>query len=200
MSWFLRGIKKGVKTERFPVGDPEYKPGWSTEISGEGPAECPTGAIDNGRWIPERCIFCRRCYPNYKPTGNVRIGKIYRTNGMFSKSLHVYTIDVGSCGGCNQEINALTSPHYDMNRLGIFFVNTPRQADALVVLGPLSESMREPLMRAYQAMPEPKLVVAGCSCAVVNDFPLKFDAVIPGSPPNPYTMLDVLIKLGRNKK
>ncbi|MEM4093265.1 MAG: hypothetical protein QW837_09535, partial [Conexivisphaerales archaeon] len=151
------------------------------------------------KWIAERCVFCRRCYPNYRPTGNVGIGKIYRKSDMFSRSLYVYPIDVGSCGGCNQELSALTSPHYDMSRFGIFFVNTPRQADALIVLGALTENMMMPLMRVYEAMPDPKLVVAGCSCAMVKDFPLKFDAIMPGSPPNPYTMLDVLVKLGRNK-
>jgi len=195
MNWFLKGLKNGIKTERFPVGNQEYLPGWSTRITGKGNSYCPTGAINEGKWDPEKCIFCRMCFPNYQPTGDSRIGIVNNYNKAFKKSLFIYPIDVGSCGGCNLELNALTSPHYDISRFGIFFVNTPKHADALIVLGKLSEKMIEPLVRAYDSMPDPKIAIAGCSGAIMSKMPIKFDAVVPGCPPNPYTYLYTLVKI-----
>jgi len=85
-----------------------------------------------------------------------------------------------------------------MTRFGIFFTNTPRHADALVVMGIMTEGMREAYMRAYDAMPEPKLVIALGACAISggifgSGIPDP-DVVIPGCPPAPYTILDALVR------
>jgi Ni,Fe-hydrogenase III small subunit len=201
MKWLLRGIGKGIKTERSPVEVAD----WTTKLqpsSGE-PApqnrdlHCPTSALEDG-WKAERCVFCRRCYPSYSPSGEYRLGKTIRAERTFRRSFYLYPIDVGTCGACNTEFKLLASPQYDMTRFGIFFTNTPRHADALVVMGVMTEGMQEAYRRAYDAMPEPKLVIALGTCAlsggIFSSDGIVADVAIPGCPPAPYTLLDALVK------
>lgn len=200
VNWFLRGLLKGIKTEKFPKEEPKEVALWSTKIEGkeQGEVYCPANAIDV-KWNPERCIFCGRCYPSYSPNGDVNLFEVKNSNSLFKRSFYLYPIDIGTCGGCNFEVKLLNSPQYDMSRFGIFFTNTPRHADALLIMGVMTERMKEVLKRAYDAMPDPKLIIAIGTCAVsggiIGEKPdVKPDVVIYGCPPNPYTILKALIK------
>jgi Ni,Fe-hydrogenase III small subunit len=82
------------------------------------------------------------------------------------RSLSIRHVDAGSCNGCELELNALSNAFYDLERLGLRFVASPRHADVLTVSGPVTQSMREALLRTYNAMPDPKWVVAIGACAV----------------------------------
>ena len=125
---------------------------------------------------------------------------------LFRRSLHIRHVDAGSCNACESEIKLLTSPYYDIHRLGIFFTSTPRHADLLLVTGPLTREMVAPVRRAYDAMPDPKLVVAVGACACSGgifgpsafavgplDSVLPVDAYIPGCPPAPLTLIHGLL-------
>jgi Ni,Fe-hydrogenase III small subunit len=81
------------------------------------------------------------------------------------RSLSIRHVDAGSCNGCELELHALSNAFYDLERLGLRFVASPRHADVLTVTGPVTKNMREALLRTYDAMPVPKWVVAvgGCS-------------------------------------
>lgn len=128
----------------------------------------------------------------------------------FGRSLHIRHVDAGSCNGCESELQALNNPYYNLHRLGIFFTPSPRFADLLLVTGSVTYAMRGPLLETYNAMPEPKWVMAVGTCAVsggitgggyscahgVEEF-LPVDIYLPGCPPNPSAMIHALLVLLR---
>lgn len=124
------------------------------------------------------------------------------------RSLAIRMVDAGSCNGCELEINALSNPYYDLERFGLHFVASPRHADVLMVTGPVTRNMTQALQRTYDAMPEPKWVVAvgdcakdgGCfagSYAITGgvDAVLPVDLHIPGCAPSPNDLLQGLTAL-----
>jgi Ni,Fe-hydrogenase III small subunit/formate hydrogenlyase subunit 6/NADH:ubiquinone oxidoreductase subunit I len=137
--------------------------------------------------------------------------KIHRVLG---RSLQIREVDAGSCNGCEVEITGLNSPIYDAERLGIRFVASPRHADMLLVTGPVTRNMEIPLKKAYNATPEPRLVVAvgacGCSGGIFGcnyaslggvDQVIPVDVYIPGCPPPPQALLHgILLAVGRLKE
>jgi formate hydrogenlyase subunit 7 len=125
---------------------------------------------------------------------------------VFHRSLHIRHVDAGSCNGCESELQLLSSPYYDLTRLGLFFTPTPRHADALLVTGVVTRNMEQALRDTYEAMPEPKLVVAAGVCAVGGgcfeggmmtegplDRLLPVDVYVPGCPPSPLALLHGLL-------
>jgi Ni,Fe-hydrogenase III small subunit len=125
---------------------------------------------------------------------------------LFGRSLHIRLVDAGSCNGCELEVSNLTNPYYDLERFGLHFVASPRHADCLLVTGPVTRNMAEPLRRTYAATPAPKLVVAAGDCArdggifcssyaVVGGVHtvIPVDAHIPGCPPTPRALLEGLL-------
>jgi Ni,Fe-hydrogenase III small subunit len=120
-------------------------------------------------------------------------------------SLQLRHVDAGSCNGCEVEIGSCFGPVYDGERFGVRLVASPRHADALLVTGPVTRNMAEPLRRTLDATPAPKLVVAVGDCALncgvfrgaygvvgaVGDV-VPVDVEIPGCPPDPRTILRAL--------
>jgi Ni,Fe-hydrogenase III small subunit len=127
------------------------------------------------------------------------------------RSLHVRHLDSGSCNGCDWEITALLSPVYDVQRLGIDFVASPRHADLLLVTGVMTRNLQEAALLTYEAMPEPRLVVAVGACAVGGGVfahtyaargsaepILPVDVFVPGCPPRPEAIIHgLLVAVGR---
>lgn len=124
------------------------------------------------------------------------------------RSLSIREVDAGSCNGCELEIHALNNVFYDLERLGLRFVASPRHADVLLVTGPVTKNMREALARTYNATPDPKWVVAVGDCAFdgglfcgsyavtggVSDV-VPVDIHIRGCPPTPLQLLEGLMAL-----
>jgi Ni,Fe-hydrogenase III small subunit len=133
-----------------------------------------------------------------------RLGEVVLKH--FGRALAIRHVDAGSCNGCELEIHACNSPHYNLERLGIRFVASPRHADLLLVTGPVSRHMETALKRTYDATPEPKLVVAigDCGCdggifgesyasrgRVSNVIPV--DVAVPGCPPEPLAIIQGIL-------
>ena len=131
-----------------------------------------------------------------------------RARRLFGRSITIREVDAGSCNGCELEIHALNNAFYDLERLGLRFVASPRHADVLLVTGPLTKNMREALLRTYAATPDPKWVVAVGDCAANGGIfagsyaveggvakVVPVDLHIPGCPPRPEQLLKGLLAL-----
>ena len=126
----------------------------------------------------------------------------------FRSSLAFRAVDTGSCNACEMEMNALANPVYDIERFGVHIAASPRHADALVVTGPVTVNMEGALKDVYKHTPDPKIVIALGDCAmncgifkgsyavtgpVERHIPV--DVRIPGCPPRPSEILQVLSEL-----
>jgi len=125
---------------------------------------------------------------------------------VFGQAVSIRCVDAGSCNGCELEIHALGGPHYNIEGLGVKFAASPRHADILLVTGPVSRNLEIALKRTYDAIPEPKWVVAmgdcagGCgmagglfgenyaSCGKISNV-IPVDVEVPGCPPTPTALL-----------
>jgi Ni,Fe-hydrogenase III small subunit/ferredoxin len=165
---------------------------------------CPTGAMaPSSDWAfgarrREDLIWQPSASASPSETGDRRRG--------FRRSLHVRHVDAGSCNGCESELQGLNNPFYNLHRLGIFFTASPRFADLLMVTGPVTYAMLNPLRATYEAMPEPRWVMAVGTCAVSGGVAeggyscghglegvLPVDLYLPGCPPNPAAIIQALM-------
>lgn len=236
--WFWNGLRNGIRSTPYPRV-PETAPGVtpgrpvgtefpSAEEAAQAAAVCPTGAIiprgKNALVDLRTCIHCQRCrlntrlplnwQPDYEWATVSATGKSFQPfPSAYRRSLHVMVVDAGDCGACLHEVKHLNNPFYNMHRLGIFLTATPRSADVLLVVGPVSENMRVPLMKTYEAMPTPKRVVAVGTCALTGGVfgrgfmsaggvasVLPVDLEIPGDPPPPLAILHGLLVLTGRKQ
>lgn len=122
--------------------------------------------------------------------------------GRIKRSFSVYRIDCGSCNGCEIEIFAAITPMWDPERFGFKLVASPRHADILLVSGPITRQMYYPLLRAYEAAPDPKIVVGLGACGSSGgifydsyavhggaDKVIPVDVYVPGCPPHPASII-----------
>jgi Ni,Fe-hydrogenase III small subunit len=127
---------------------------------------------------------------------------------IFGRSLAIREVDTGSDNLPEIELVNLTAPHYDIERFGVSFVASPRHADALIVTGPVTVNMAAALVKAYEATPSPKLVIAlgddACGLGVFKDSyavigsvdkVIPVDLKIPGNPPTPKEIMAGLLGL-----
>jgi Ni,Fe-hydrogenase III small subunit len=239
MSWFARGLRRGILTTRYPHGHEEMPDAWrgapaavpgaSTASYRRGADACLSRAIELAGDVAtvrrERCFACGECarvapdaftmtneyelslYPVDLATTQAQLAK---RAASFGRSIFLRHVDAGSDASCDQEFSALFNPFYDINRLGMFLTATPRHADVLVVTGVVTVAMAEPLRRTFEAMPDPKLVVAvgtaACSGSIYHaddvvgpvDRVVHVDVKIPGAPPAPLSILHGLwVALGK---
>jgi Ni,Fe-hydrogenase III small subunit len=132
-------------------------------------------------------------------------------NRVLGRSLHLRHLDAGSCNACDWELAALLNPVYDVRRLGIDFVASPRHADGVVVTGPVTRNLETAVRRTVEAVPDPRVVIAVGACAASGgivgegyasaggvDRVLAVDVYIPGCPPRPEAILfGILVAVGR---
>lgn len=202
-------------------------------------AICPTGAIGTDPVSIDlgRCTFCGECalaFPekirftkDYKLVTNVRERLIIREGEdqpveveeqlirpeirrILGNSLKLRQVSAAGDNSAEWELNAANNVQFDMSRFGIEFVASPRHADGVVITGPISENMAEPLQICYEAVPTPKIVVLAGTDAIsggifegspalnrefIDRYPV--DLYIPGNPPHPLTVINGLMALTR---
>lgn len=143
------------------------------------------------------------------PEGSLLLEKKIRR--LFRRSLMLRQVSAGGCNACEADINVLNTLFFDIGRFGIQMVASPRHADGIIVTGPVSKNMEEALLKTWEAVPSPKIVIAAGACAISGGLfaesdetragvasLLPVDLFIPGCPPHPMTILHGLLgMLGR---
>jgi len=127
---------------------------------------------------------------------------------LFGRSLRLRQVSAGGDGSAEADLNVLSTIGWDLGRFGIQFVASPRHADGMVITGPVSQNMELALKKTWNAMPEPKIVIAVGACAISGgpfaghpevmngaESTVPVDLFIPGWPPHPLTILDGLLRL-----
>lgn len=196
---------------------------------------CPTRAIepDPLRIDLGRCVMCGDCAPAC-PTARLSYGNDFRIaatdrqalvvtaarpaldpvrvsaalHRRYGRSLKLRSVSAGGCNACELEVNALTNVNFDIGRYGIDLVASPRHADGLVLTGPLSRNMADALQLCWDAMPDPKLVIAVGACAISGGLFEGGDALdrrfltrfqpalyVPGCPAHPLTFISGILDL-----
>lgn len=202
---------------------------------------CPTQAISSKPFCIDlgKCTFCGECaiqFPDkiqftkdYKLSTNIRERlMIYEgidhpvevdpnvvrkeIHRVFGKSLKLRQVSAGGDNSCEWELTASNNVQFDISRFGIDFVASPRHADGIVITGPISENMAEPLERCYHAIPEPKVIIlAGTdaisggifagSPALDRSFLTKYpiDLYIAGNPVHPLSFINGVLDFTRKR-
>lgn len=158
--------------------------------------------------LAQRQEVRRECASPLRDEAGEAARAIYRWMG---RALNVRALDSGSCNGCEAELAALSSPVYDLERFGIQFVASPRHADLLLLTGPVTRNLHEAVLQTWQAMPDPKrvLAVGACACsgglfaaspAVAGppDQVIPVDGFVAGCPPTPAMILTGILRVIRN--
>ena len=193
---------------------------------------CPQDAIDVANRVIDmgRCIFCGTCerisegrFVSFTQNFEISVAekKHLLTDGtlssladhskqhfkkLFGRSLQLRQVSAAGCNACEADLNVLATPFFDLARFGINFVASPRHSDGIVVTGPISRNMKTALLKTYEAVPDPKVVIAVGSCTLTGgpfrgspeiteglDSLLPVDLFIPGCPPHPLTNLHALL-------
>ena len=136
----------------------------------------------------------------------VRASQVF--SRLFKRSLKLRQVSAGGCNACELELNATANVNFDLQRYGIEWVASPRHADGLVLSGALTRTMQDAVRLAWEAMAEPRFVVAVGACAIsgglydgARGVERGFlDAVVPalyvpGCPPHPLTFVNAILDL-----
>ncbi len=198
---------------------------------------CPVLAIDikSGSIDTGRCVFCKECsfllpekirFTNdYRIASNTRDALIIKPGSeslirldenrirneirrLFKSALKLRQVSAGGDNSCEMELAATGNVNFDLGRYGIEFVASPRHADGIVITGPVTKNMAEPLQITYDAIPSPKIIILAGTDAISGGIfegspalDRKFieqnhiDLYVPGNPIHPLTFINGIMDL-----
>ncbi len=176
------------------------------------PGACPHGALQNSASYQlaarERGMLVLNAADEEAAQRRLLARLDEKRRKLFRRSLKLRQVSAGGCNACEADVNVLGTPGWDLARFGIQFVASPRHADGILITGPVTEHMRYALQKTYEAVAEPRLVIAVGACAISGgpyrdrpeqqngaDTMVPVDLYIPGCPPHPLTTLDGLLRL-----
>lgn len=194
---------------------------------GATPREAARVQIDLGL-----CIFCGACERacrhggitftrDYRLASRTRRGLVYtgtqlphvepligNVRRLLGRALTLRHVSAGGCNACEADTNVLSTIVFDLSRFGIHIAASPRHADGIIVSGPVTRNMEAALRATYDAIPEPKIVIAVGACAISGGIYsghgetcngvegiVPVDLYVPGCPPHPVTILDGILRL-----
>jgi Ni,Fe-hydrogenase III small subunit len=198
---------------------------------------CPVMAIDgkSGAIDLGRCVFCNECsfflpekirFANdYRIASNLRESLLIKPGSenpvrldeasvrkeirkTFKSALKLRQVSAGGDNSSELELNATGNVNFDFGRYGIEFVASPRHADGIVITGPISKNMAEPLEMTYKAIPSPKIIILAGTDAISGGIfegspaidrrfieQNHIDLYVPGNPVHPLTFINGVIDL-----
>lgn len=126
----------------------------------------------------------------------------------YGRSMKLRSVSAGGCNGCEMEINAMSNVNFDFGRYGIDMVASPRHADGLILSGPISRNMVAALQSCWEAIPDPKIVIAVGACAISGGVFADCDEIdrtfietfkpslyVPGCPAHPLSIIAGIMDL-----
>ncbi len=223
-------------------GVPLITPGATKKVVSSLAAMCPSGAIGAADELSidlGRCIFCGECArmaPQYIEFSTWhRMAATHREDlvmsassagrvhfersavrevipGLFGRALKLREVSAGGDNACEMELNASMNVNFDFSRYGIEFVASPRHADGMVVTGPVTRNMAAAMRTCWEAIPEPKVLIAVGADAISGGIwsggeglDRSFfddhtpDLYVPGNPTHPLSFIDGVMKLTHRK-
>lgn len=235
---FIKDVTKVVLPDSFAIGRPQISNDIPAENAMQAKTICPTQAIDLQPFSIDlgKCTFCMECVRicgndkikftnDYKTATNVRERLIVKAGEntpieidqslvrpeikkRFKHSLKLRQVSAGGDNSQEWELGATNNVNFDCSRFGIDFVASPRHADGIVITGPITENMAEPLQICYDAIPNPKIIILvgtdAISGGIFEGSPAlnrsfldghKIDLYVPGSLIHPLTFINGVLEL-----
>ena len=237
---YIPDLNDVTLTEEFR-GRPELTPSDDMADVEAAAKLCPTGALSAAPFTLDlgRCLFCGECAlrapRNIRFTNDYKIGSASREAlvvtpetkeidfhhelvrkeipQLFSRSLKLRQVSAAGDASVEMELNATGNVNFDFGRYGIEFTASPRHSDGVVITGPISKNMAEPLQICYDAIPDPKITIVcgseACSGGLFSESKAvdrtfierhHVDLWLPGTPTHPMTFIDAVMNLIGKKR
>lgn len=122
--------------------------------------------------------------------------------------ISVYRFLSAGCNGCDVQVLECLVPRYRLADLGVEVVERPEEANVLILTGGVNVKGREELLKTYEAINPPKIVIAVGNCALTKEifdkgYPMvgppdqivPVNYYVPGCPPRPQAIVKAVVDI-----
>ncbi len=122
--------------------------------------------------------------------------------------ISVYRFLSAGCNGCDVQVLECLVPRYRLAELNVEVVSNPEEANVLFLTGGVNIKGREELIKVYEKINPPKIVIAVGNCALTKEIfdkgypmvgppdqivPVNF--YVPGCPPRPQAIVKAVVQI-----